>query len=328
MTGVLKHWEKIVLGAVLIVALVFILPSLTGGQAESELATAAEAKTITNAVADYAGTVEMARTPAPGELPRPVFKHPWLQYCTACRALQPLYASVCPECGATVTYSEDTDKDGMPNTWEQKFGLAWTDQADGAADPDRDRFSNLEEFKRESDPTNPASPNVILGEYRIAKVYRPYRPIFFKSKMGQTLSFNYRGKGQFLKEGDEIKDGAVPAYQVGAFTEKKVMEWKASIRRSNEVDRSEVAMKDLRTGESFVLERDVTNYESYVEAQIVPLNNTTTTIVVRAGSTLPIAETKADEVATVTAFDESKSAVQFTVGEGEYKRSYTAAPGD
>ena len=46
----------------------------------------------------------------------------------------------------------DTDGDGMPNVWEVHHGLNWEDPADAAYDPDRDGFTNLEEFKLGTDP--------------------------------------------------------------------------------------------------------------------------------------------------------------------------------
>ena len=51
----------------------------------------------------------------------------------------------------------DNDGDGMPNGWEQAYGLDPLNAADANADADGDGFSNLQEYQAGTDPTNNAS---------------------------------------------------------------------------------------------------------------------------------------------------------------------------
>ena len=46
----------------------------------------------------------------------------------------------------------DTDEDGMPDSWERKFGLNPRDPSDGAADKDHDGYTNLEEYLNNTNP--------------------------------------------------------------------------------------------------------------------------------------------------------------------------------
>ncbi|QTA82016.1 HYR domain-containing protein [Desulfonema limicola] len=47
---------------------------------------------------------------------------------------------------------EDADKDGMPDDWENKYGLDMNEPADANEDADGDGMTNLEEFTADSDP--------------------------------------------------------------------------------------------------------------------------------------------------------------------------------
>jgi len=51
----------------------------------------------------------------------------------------------------TLTVLADTDKDGLWDEWEVKYFGNLNATADG--DPDKDRFTNLEEYKNGTDPT-------------------------------------------------------------------------------------------------------------------------------------------------------------------------------
>ncbi len=49
---------------------------------------------------------------------------------------------------------EDIDEDGMPNEWEEKYGLNPNDARDADQDPDFDRLSNKKEYEYGTDPKN------------------------------------------------------------------------------------------------------------------------------------------------------------------------------
>lgn len=54
---------------------------------------------------------------------------------------------------ATLEVAADQDRDGMPDAFETRFGLAILDPADAAQDRDGDGLSNLQEYRRQTDPT-------------------------------------------------------------------------------------------------------------------------------------------------------------------------------
>jgi hypothetical protein len=60
--------------------------------------------------------------------------------------------------GATVT---DTDKDGLPDDWEIKYGLNPNDASDAAKDANGNGISNLDEFKRGLDPLDTTKPAIL-----------------------------------------------------------------------------------------------------------------------------------------------------------------------
>jgi hypothetical protein len=287
------HWEKLVLLVVVLIVALVVLMAVSGRRTVARVAMDAGAATNTLEVrTDYASVVRQAATQLPEQLGSNPFANAWLQRCTACRRLQPRFSVTCPECKATVNYREDTDGDGMPNVWERKYGLDWTNPADGSEDPDKDGISNTDEFTRESDPTNASDPNLVLAEYALAAVYRPARPVLFMDP--KTMQFRYQNSTRFARDG-VIKDGQTPVYEVGTMTERLVDVWNPMVNATQTVDKSEVELKDIATGDSFTLVRKQTNYEEYVEVKLTRKSDGES-LTLREGATLPLTAVSKDAV--------------------------------
>lgn len=65
----------------------------------------------------------------------------------------------------------DTDKDGLPDTWEQDNGLDPFDPSDAAQDFDNDNLSNYEEYTEDTDPQEPDTDGDGLSDGDEIKVY-------------------------------------------------------------------------------------------------------------------------------------------------------------
>ena len=55
---------------------------------------------------------------------------------------------------------KDTDNDGMPDAWEEKYGFSLSDASDAAKDANGNGISNLDEYKRGLDPLNTTKPEI------------------------------------------------------------------------------------------------------------------------------------------------------------------------
>ncbi len=58
----------------------------------------------------------------------------------------------------------DTDKDGIPDDWELKYGLNPNDATDAAKDLNKNGISNLDEFKLGFDPTDTVQPTIVSAK--------------------------------------------------------------------------------------------------------------------------------------------------------------------
>ncbi|MBN2190247.1 MAG: helix-hairpin-helix domain-containing protein [Candidatus Aureabacteria bacterium] len=81
----------------------------------------------------------------------------------------------------------DTDKDGMPDQWEKKYGLNPRKASDAIEDMDKDTYTNLQEYQAGTDPTNPKSNpeglEYLLQRYALRNISRETVSLLF---MGYT----------------------------------------------------------------------------------------------------------------------------------------------
>ncbi len=141
----------------------------------------------------------------------------------------------CPSCHTLQVEPEqvetDTDKDGIPNDWELKYGLNPADPADAGADLDKDGYNSLEEFEAGTDPNDPESHPDYFEFFRLnGAVKQTTLPFVFNAanpiRDGKfRYTFILRGKKSaaggsnkvMVLEGEDIGN---TGYIVGAYTPK------------------------------------------------------------------------------------------------------------
>lgn len=140
----------------------------------------------------------------------------------------------------------------VKNAWLIKYNLDYADPDVKNQDPDKDRFSNLEEFVAQTDPTNDKSVPPYYTKLRVAK----FDPVPFRLKFGgdsgdgETFIVNAKdakARTQFLKLGDSI-EGA--PYKVLSY------EKKTTTKNEMEADVSELTIQNTQTGQKIVLVYD------------------------------------------------------------------------
>ncbi len=120
----------------------------------------------------------------------------------------------------------DSDKDGMPDTWEKLYGLNPLDALDAAGDVDKDNFTNLEEFSAKTSPVDSKSRPPLIDFLKAEKIDAIKFPYTLKSKSslgGGGYSFQINegaSRTYFIKIGDEINKSG---YKAVSYTNKLVV---------------------------------------------------------------------------------------------------------
>lgn len=164
--------------------------------------------------------------------------------------------------------------DGISVGWKLEKGFPIDDPSVAQADPDKDGFSNLEEFKAKTDPLDPQSRPSLLFKLRVEQYtkvpfriqFRGYAPDATDGRMQFQLNLlDSARKSRFAKEGDEIE-----GYRVGEFRPKKVMVMNPAIGREIEEDQSELDLIDTRLNEklTLVLNQTLESDQSFVRLRV------------------------------------------------------------
>jgi hypothetical protein len=109
----------------------------------------------------------------------------------------------------------------VPNDWFEKFNLPIQDADVLAQDPDRDGFTNLDEWPGTTDPTNKDSHPDYLTKLHLVSATEESFPFSFASRVGGTFALNTIDQSeptQFLKIGDVIRG---TDFKIVKFTEKQ-----------------------------------------------------------------------------------------------------------
>ncbi len=176
--------------------------------------------------------------------------------CIACGLPIKLDEKICHFCNTqqpdgSVAADWDSDKDGMPDSWEKLYGLNPLDPLDASGDLDKDNFTNLEEFLAGTNPTDPKSRPPLIDFLKAQKINAIRFPYELKSKssLGSgAYSFQINegtSRTYFIKIGDEVNKSG---YKAVSFTNTMV-----AVKTKGMADRmKEVIVLKLSNGEDEV----------------------------------------------------------------------------
>jgi hypothetical protein len=127
----------------------------------------------------------------------------------------------------------------VPNEWFEQFGLRVEDADALEQDPDRDGFSNLDEWQGHTNPTDVNSRPDYVAKLKLkSATEEPFR-LMFSSWTGESFGINaidLKEPTQFLKIGDTIRG---TRFKIVKFTEKHV----ENPATSGDIDVSELLLQ-------------------------------------------------------------------------------------
>lgn len=139
----------------------------------------------------------------------------------------------------------------VPNEWLEEYGLPIADADVLDQDPDRDGFTNLDEWQGHTNPTDPNSHPDYVTKLKIVSASTEPFHLIFSSRMEDTFGLNtidYSQPTQFLKVGDTI---AGTRFRIVKFTEKYQPD-----KYGTNVDVSELLLEHEDTKEQLMLVKE------------------------------------------------------------------------
>jgi len=168
--------------------------------------------------------------------------------CGDCRRPVPISVEICPHCGEEIDKAppspEDSDKDGMKDEWEKKYGLDRFDPSDADRDNDSDGFTNIEEYEAGTSPVKAAEHPPKTGKLRLERIQaEPFR-LQFKSRVKTSdgkfkFGLNYRTRRETKTTFAKL-DEVVEGFTIAGYEEKHKDVTKPFKRR---IDVSELTLK-------------------------------------------------------------------------------------
>ena len=141
----------------------------------------------------------------------------------------------------------------VPNDWFEKFDLPIADADVLDQDPDRDGFSNLDEWQGGTNPTDKDShPDYLTKLHLVSATEEPF-PFVFSSWVGGAFAINTIDQSeptQFLKMGDVIRG---TRFKIAKFTEKHDRN-----QYGTKIDVSELVLEHEETKEQLTLIKEKT----------------------------------------------------------------------
>jgi hypothetical protein len=139
----------------------------------------------------------------------------------------------------------------VPNEWLEEFGLPIAEGDVLSQDPDADGFSNLEEWKNHTKPTEKGSHPAFIAKLKLKSfLQEPFR-LVFASWVDNTFAINthdLREPTQFLRLGDSIRG---TKFNLLKFTEKH-----EANKYGTKIDVSELTLENRETHEQLNLVKE------------------------------------------------------------------------
>lgn len=166
---------------------------------------------------------------------------------------------------------EDKGPDGITFEWKRRFGFPLDDPDVAAADPDGDGFTNLEEFLRGTDPTDPASSPPFIEKLCVRAYNRAMLSIVFRGynpDPQDATQFEFQINLIEMRRSRRVRPGeTIEGYQVGEFRQKIVERENPRTGIVERIDESELDVKDTRLDKviTLVMNKPAESDESTVE---------------------------------------------------------------